>query len=83
VFSSPGRSADGIAVMASLPHSAIRESTVGRLREAGYDVVPSPGPPGHADLVFRDSPTGADWRTLDQIFDPPRPNPATMRDEDA
>lgn len=82
VFSVPGRTADEIATGVPLPHSAIRESTVGRVRAAGYDVAPSPGPPGHADLLFSAPPTEADWRTLDEIFDPPRPNPATMRDED-
>lgn len=78
VYSSPGRTADEIATSVPLPHSTIRESTVGRVRAAGYDVVPSPGPPGHADLVFPAAPTEDDWQTLDEIFDSPRPNPARM-----
>ena len=83
VFSVPGQTADEIATGVPLPHSAIRESTVGRVRAAGYDVVPSPGPPGHADLLFAAPPTAADWRMLNEIFDPPHRNPATMRDRDA
>ena len=78
VFSSPGRTADEIATSVPLPHAAIRESTVGRVRAAGYDVVSSPGPSGHADLVFSTRPTETDWRTLDEIFDLPRPNAARM-----
>ena len=51
VFSLPGISADVIAVRVPLRHSKIRESTVGRIRSAGYEVVSSAGPPGHADLL--------------------------------
>lgn len=82
VFSIPLRTADEIARSAELPHSTIRVTSVGRLRSAGYDVVDSPGPPGHADLVFPGPPTEGDWRILDEIFDPPRFNPATMRADD-
>ena len=78
VYSLPDRSADEIALLASLPHAKIRVSTVGRLREAGYPVVPSPGPPGHADLELPHPPTEGDWRVLDALFDPPRPNPAGL-----
>lgn len=78
VFSTPGRTPDEIATSVPLPHATIRESTVGRVRAVGYDVVPSPGAPGHADLVFPAAPTGDDWQALDAIFDPPRPNPARM-----
>lgn len=80
VYSAPGRTAAEIAVGVPLRHSKIRTSTVGRVRAAGYDVVSSPGPPGHADLVL---PTDDDWSALDSAFDPPRPNQATMRADDA
>jgi hypothetical protein len=83
VFSVPGISADEIARGVPLPHSMIRESTTGRLRAAGYEVVRSPGPPGHADLMLPNPPTDDDWRALDAAFDPPRPNPTTMRTDDA
>ena len=81
VYSLPGRSADEIALLASLPHAKIRASTVGRLRAAGYRVVPSPGPPGHADLELPDPPTEDDWRALDALFDPPRRNSAALRSD--
>lgn len=78
VFSVAGASAATIATTVPLRHSKIRESTVGRLRSAGFDVVSSPGPPGHADLVLSSPPTDDDWTKLGAAFDPPRPNPATM-----
>jgi hypothetical protein len=76
VYALPGRTADEIAILVPLRHSKIRQSTVGRLREGGYEVVPSPGPPGHADLKLPSPPTEDDWKTLDALFDPPRLNPA-------
>ena len=79
VYCVPGRTADEIAIGVPLRHSNIRASTVGRLRSAGYEIVASPGPPGHADLVLPTPPTDHDWKALDRVFDPPRPNPATMR----
>ena len=80
VYSLPGRTGDEIAVLVPLPHSKIRESTVGRLRAAGYEVVPSPGPPGHADLRVPNPPSRGDWQALDALFDPPRPNPAARKE---
>ena len=82
VYSTPGRAVDEIAVGVPLRHSKIRVSTVGRVRSAGYDVVSSQGPPGHADLVLPAPPTDHDWSTLDRVFDPPQLNPATMRLDD-
>ena len=83
VFSRAGMTADELSRAVPLPHSMIRESTVGRLRAAGYDVVTSPGPLGHADLVLPNPPTDDDWRLLDESFDPARPNQATIRGDDA
>lgn len=82
VFSVPGARTDAIAVGVPLRHSKIRQSTVGRVRAAGYDVVSSAGPPGHADLVLPNPPTDEDWTALDAAFDPPCPNPATMGVDD-
>ncbi len=83
VFSLPGLTAGEIAASVPLPHSMIRESTVGRIRAAGYDVLPSGGPSGHADLVLTNPPTTHDWQILDRTFDPARQNPATIRSDDA
>lgn len=82
VFCGVDASADAIARAASLPHPKIRQSTVGRIRRAGFDVVRSEGPPGHADLVLPDPPTDDDWRALEAAFDPPRHNAATMESDD-
>ncbi len=82
VYSIPGMTVHEIAVGVPLRHSKIRASTVGRVRFAGYDIVSSPGPPGHADLVLPTPPTDHDWSTLDRVFDPPELNPATMRLDD-
>lgn len=82
VFSAPGLSADEIAGRVPLRHSKIRQSTVGRIRSAGYEVVSSAGPPGHADLLLPHRPSDRDWHALDIAFDPPRANPATMRVND-
>lgn len=75
VYSLPDLTVDEIATAARLPHSKIRESTVGRLRAHGYEVVPSPGTAGHADLRLPGPPTEDHWKVLDALFDPPRPNP--------
>lgn len=83
VCSAPGMTADELAVAAGLTHSMIRESTVGRLRAVGYDVVSSPGPPNHADLLLPEPPGDADWEALDRVFDAARPNPARIRAADA
>ena len=83
VYSIPGMTAHEIAAGVPLRHSKIRASTVGRVRSAGYDIVSSPGPPGHADLVLPTPPTDHDWSTLDRVFDPPQLNPATMPSNDA
>ena len=82
VFSVPGRTADEIVGGVPLPHSVIRESTFGRLRAAGYDVVSSLGPPGHADLILPNPPTDDDWQVLDEAFDAARSKPATMGGDD-
>jgi hypothetical protein len=79
VYCVPGMTADEIAVGAKLSYSKVRVSTVGRIRSMGYNIVGSPGPPGHADLVLPTPPTDHDWTALERVFDPPGPNPATMR----
>jgi hypothetical protein len=57
-----------------LPHSKIRQATVGALRACGYDVSPS-GWFGHATLKLMDLPTEDDWRTLNETFAQPERNP--------
>ncbi len=66
-----------IARRAELPHAVIRTSTVGRIREAGYDVAPSGGR-GHADLKLPSPPSDDDWKKLNEVFGEPEPNVARL-----
>ncbi len=55
-----------------LPHGQARTSTVGKVRQAGGDVIPtrrSPNSPDHATLI------GLDPQQIDRLLDPPIPNP--------
>jgi hypothetical protein len=61
-----------------LPHGSFRETTVGKLRELGFDVVPSEWH-GHATLTFSALPTEEDWRKLNFVFSDPRKNPVARR----
>lgn len=77
VFCVPGCGRDEIAQIAQQPHSVIRESTVEQIREAGYDLVPSPWfGEGHADLKLPTPPSAEDWQRLDEVFSEPVPNVA-------
>lgn len=77
VYSRPHLTAGQIAAVAGVPHNQMRVSTAGRIRAAGYDVVPSEQHgPAHADLPLPDPPTANDWAALQAAFDPPSPNPA-------
>lgn len=73
----PDRSADDLARLGALPHPKIRETTVGMLREAGYDVVRDEPPEGHALVTLPRLPTDEDYVTISNLFGPPRLNPAT------
>ena len=85
VCSLPGRTADAIATIVGtdrLPHTWMRESTVGRLHEAGFDVVPT-GWRGHATLMLPNPPTDDDWNRLEAAFDKPRDNPVARKGRNA
>jgi hypothetical protein len=56
-FSLAEACAEDLARLGALPHRRIRETTVGRLRDAGYDVVPDPPPQGHALIMLPRLPT--------------------------
>ena len=79
VCSLPTRDFDLVARVANLPNRQLRVSSVGRIRDAGYEVVRSEPPPAHADLILRGEPTDEDWETLRAVFDPPVPNPYPRR----
>ena len=54
-----------------------RESTVGLIRTAGYDVEPDEPPYGHALIKLPSSPPPSrqDWQKLNTIFGAPKENP--------
>jgi len=80
VFAEDGLDTEEIAQVAELPHGVIRESTVERIREAGYEVVPSTWiARGHADLKLPNPPSDEDWRRLEEVFSEPKPNVGQAR----
>jgi hypothetical protein len=69
--SNPGKTPKELSE--GLPHGQIRITTVGKIREAGGDVIPtrrSPTKPDHATI------TGLDLDEINRIFSDPIPNPA-------
>jgi hypothetical protein len=75
VFAVPGADLETTARVADRPNAAVRVTTAGRIRAAGYEVVSSEPPAGHADIRLPNPPTDADWETLRAVFDDPIPNP--------
>jgi hypothetical protein len=71
----PNMSAEDLARIGQVPHPRIRETTVGRLRAAGYDVIRDEPPQGHALIMLPRLPTDRDYVTISALFDPPRLNP--------
>jgi hypothetical protein len=83
VFAHKSRDADWIARRArrsdeeALLHPVIRETTAGRIRAAGYEVVlRGRRPRGHALILLPNPPRDAEWPVLSSLFDEPRDNPA-------
>jgi hypothetical protein len=72
-----GATADELASLGALAHPKIRETTVGRIRAAGYDVISDELPEGHALIMLPRLPADDDWTAISDLFDPPRLNPAT------
>jgi hypothetical protein len=77
VFSAANHSYGELAFTADLPHALLRCTTVGKLRQLGYDVVPDRGDEMHHCLVtFPSPPSNIDWEQLNGAFDPEVANPA-------
>lgn len=57
-----------------LPHGQMRISTVGQIREAGYELVPT-GPRHHFTLLLPTPPTDDDWDRLQALFAGPHSCP--------
>jgi hypothetical protein len=64
---------------ACLPNAQIRVSTVGALKEAGFDPFRSPPPPQHLTIRFDREPTDTVLETLRGAFEDPLPNPHRRR----
>jgi hypothetical protein len=83
VFSHPTIGVAGICRRAwpILQHGKIRVSTVGVLRDLGYDVIPD-GSKGHSLIPLSSPPW--DWPPLTDVgFLPAQPNPEKQRREEA
>lgn len=74
VFSHSGVPWETIALRAGLGHPSVRVSTVGRLREAGYDVTNCTGG-WHCQLLLDGPLNDEDCNRLRDCFDPPVANP--------
>lgn len=65
-----------------MPQPKLRASTVGRIRDAGegFDVLPTPNEhnPVHATLKLPESLTDEVWEKLDEVFDEPVDNAASL-----
>jgi hypothetical protein len=79
VASLPDMSADDLSVVAEIPHPKIRETTVGAIRELGYDVVRDEPPEGHALITLPRLPADGDYVTISDLLGPTRVNPATAQ----
>lgn len=69
----PGKTADEIAAVADFDNDHIRESTIGRLREAGFEVVPDSDDDDHATVRLDGEPDDATCKRLRDAFDEARP----------
>jgi hypothetical protein len=72
-WSRPGASADEIAVDAGVPHPYIRESTIGRVRDAGFDPQSDSADTDHVQVRLDNEPTEQDCARLRAAFDQARP----------
>jgi hypothetical protein len=73
----PGATADALArVEPRMGHAKLRETTVGALRAAGYDVIRDEPPPAHALIMLPRLPADDDYVVVSTTFGPARDNPA-------
>ncbi|MCE7883466.1 MAG: hypothetical protein DYH08_06335 [Actinobacteria bacterium ATB1] len=76
VLSRPSMAADEMIEESGLPHSKYRVSTVGAIRDAGYDVIPDEEAVRcHALLLFVDEPADIDYERVTSLFSEPRLRP--------
>ncbi len=73
LWCAPGKTADEIAAEADFDHDCIRESTVRRIRGAGFEVEPESASDDHCKVKLPGPPTDADCKRLRDAFDEARP----------
>jgi hypothetical protein len=79
----PDMTADELAhVEPPLPQPRLRDTTVGALRRAGYDVIPDEPPPAHALIMLPRLPADEDYVAVSATFAEPRENPAYRKEQD-
>ena len=69
------KTADEVALQAKFDNNQIRESTVGRLRAAGFDPVSDSDRTDHCQVRLTGPPSEADCAILSSAFDEARPRP--------
>jgi hypothetical protein len=74
IFSGPALTTNQIARKARQPHGQLRESTIGQLRHAGYEVT-TPARNGHCLILLAEVASADEADILDACFDSPIPNP--------
>jgi hypothetical protein len=76
----PRHTRDELARIAQYPNTKLRESTVGRIRNAGFQIFPSPTGRSRAHCTLRlpDPLSDRDWEKLEEIFEEPVNNVATL-----
>lgn len=79
----PGATADALAkVEPRMGHAKLRETTVGALRAAGYDVIRDEPPPAHALIMLPRLPVDDDYVVVSATFGPARNNPGIAEEGD-
>ena len=64
-----------------LAHPWIRATTVGELRNGGYDVIMDEPPPAHALIMLPRVPADHDFLTIASVLGEPCRNPAQGKDD--
>lgn len=73
LWCAPGKTADEIAAEADFDNDVIRESTVERIRDAGFEVESDTTSDDHCKVKLEGPPADADCKRLRDAFDEARP----------
>ena len=75
----PGKTADEIALVADFDNDVIRESTVGQIRAAGFEVESDSASDDHCKIKLPGPPSDADCKRLRDAFCEAYPRPRRRR----